>query len=71
VEEAKRTLDQARRKPLYTEAWNLANVELPHFYLHEEPYTAAAAKALQDYQPSKMGALHYHSGGFRTAYMAA
>jgi peptide/nickel transport system substrate-binding protein len=70
VEEAKRTLDQARRKALYTEAWNLANVELPHFYLHEEPYTAAAAKALQGYQPSMMGALHYHGGGLRTAYMA-
>ncbi|MGH8069368.1 MAG: ABC transporter substrate-binding protein [Candidatus Entotheonellia bacterium] len=70
VEEAKRTLDQARRKALYTEAWNLANVELPHFYLHEEPYTAAAAKSLRGYQPSQMGALHYHGGGLRTAYMA-
>jgi peptide/nickel transport system substrate-binding protein len=70
VEEAKRTLDVARRKALYAEAWNIANIELPHFYLHEEPYTAAGAKALRGYQPAMMGALHYHGGGFRTAYMA-
>jgi peptide/nickel transport system substrate-binding protein len=70
VDEAKRTLDVARRKALYAEAWNIANVELPHFYLHEEPYTAAAAKSLRGYQPSQMGALHYHGGGLRTAYMA-
>jgi ABC-type transport system substrate-binding protein len=70
VEAAKRTLDVAQRKALYAEAWNLANVELPHFYLHEEPYTAAAAKTLQGYRPGMTGALHYHGGGFRTAYMA-
>ena len=35
VEEAKRTLDPARRKELYTEAWNIVNVELPFFYLHQ------------------------------------
>ena len=35
VEEAKRTLDPARRKALYTEGWNIVNVELPHFHLHE------------------------------------
>jgi ABC-type transport system substrate-binding protein len=64
-------MDQARRKELYTEAWNLVNTELPHFYLHEEVYTSAAAKALQGYQPSMMGALHYHGGGLRTAYMGA
>ena len=26
VEEAKRTLDRAKRKELYTEAWNIVNV---------------------------------------------
>ena len=40
VEEAKRTLDQARRKELYTEAWNIVNVELPHFHLHDLPMTS-------------------------------
>jgi peptide/nickel transport system substrate-binding protein len=45
VEEAKRTLDQARRKELYTEAWNIVNVELPFFYLHEITQTSAATKA--------------------------
>jgi peptide/nickel transport system substrate-binding protein len=69
IEEAKRTLDPERRKVLYTEAWNLVNVELPHFYLHEEVYTSAATKDLRGYQPNRMGALHYHGGGLRTAYM--
>jgi peptide/nickel transport system substrate-binding protein len=71
VDEAKRILDPARRKELYTEAWNIVNTELPYFYLHEEVYTAVAAKALQGYQPGKMGALHYQGGGLRTAYIAA
>ena len=69
VEEAKRTLDSARRKELYTEAWNLVTVELPFFYLHEVVNTSAADKKLRGYQPGKAGALHYHGGGFRTAYM--
>jgi peptide/nickel transport system substrate-binding protein len=69
IEEAKRTLDPARRKALYTEAWNLVNVELPHFYLHEEVYTSAATKELRGYQPNRLGALHYQGGGFRTAYI--
>jgi peptide/nickel transport system substrate-binding protein len=69
VEEAKRTLDPARRKELYTEAWNLVNIELPHFYLHELPFTSAAVKALQDYQPGSAGALTYQGGGLRTAYI--
>ena len=46
VEEAKRTLDPARRKELYTEAWNLVTVELPFFYLHEVVNTSAADKKL-------------------------
>jgi peptide/nickel transport system substrate-binding protein len=71
VEEAKRTLDQARRKELYTEAWNIVNVELPFFYLHEVTQTSAAAKTLQGYRPGKMGALHYQGGGLRTAYLEA
>ena len=69
IEEAKRTLDPERRKALYAEAWNLVNVELPHFYLHEEVYTSAAAKTLQGYQPGRMGAVHYQGGGLRTVYM--
>ena len=69
VEEAKRTLDSARRKELYTEAWNIVNVELPFFYLHEVVNTSAADKKLRGYLPGKAGAIHYHGGGFRTAYM--
>jgi peptide/nickel transport system substrate-binding protein len=69
IEEAKRTLDPARRKTLYAEAWNIVTDELPHFYLHEEVYTSAATKAVQGYQPGQMGAVHYHGGGLRGAYM--
>ena len=71
VEEAKRTLDPARRKELYTEAWHIVTVELPFFYLHEVIDTSAADKQLRGYSPSKTGALHYYGGGFRTAYIAA
>jgi peptide/nickel transport system substrate-binding protein len=70
MEEAKRTLDTARRKELYTEGWNIVNVELPHFYLHEETQTSAATKDLRGYQPGSAGALTYYGGGFRTAYIA-
>jgi peptide/nickel transport system substrate-binding protein len=71
VEEAKRTLDPARRKELYTEAWNIVNVELPFFYLHEVTNTSAAAKTLRGYQPGSAGALHYRGGGLRAAYLEA
>jgi peptide/nickel transport system substrate-binding protein len=71
VEEAKRTLDLARRKALYTEGWNIVNVELPFFYLHEFTQTSAADKKLQDYQPGSAGALAYHGGGLRAAYLEA
>jgi peptide/nickel transport system substrate-binding protein len=71
VEEAKRTLDPARRKELYTEAWNLVNVELPFFYLHEITQTSAAVKTLWGYQPGSAGAVSYQGGGLRTAYIAS
>ena len=71
VEEAKRTLDPARRKALYTEGWNIVNVELPHFHLHEVVITSAAAKAVRGYQPGVTGSFSYHGGGIRTAYIKA
>jgi peptide/nickel transport system substrate-binding protein len=71
VEEAKRTLDLARRKALYTEGWNIVNVELPFFYLHEFTQTSAADKKLQGYQPGSAGALAYRGGGLRAAYLEA
>jgi peptide/nickel transport system substrate-binding protein len=70
VEEAKRTVDMARRKELYTEAQNIINVELPHFHLHDVVRTSAADKMLQGYQPGLAGALTYQGGGLRTAYIA-
>jgi peptide/nickel transport system substrate-binding protein len=69
LDEAKRTLEPQRRTEMYTEAWNIVNDELPHYYLHEEVYTSAAAKDLRGYEPSRMGALQYHGGGFRAAYI--
>ena len=71
LEEAKRTLDPARRKELYTVAWSIVNVELPHFHLHEVTQTSAAVKTLKGYQPSAVGALTYQGGGVRTAYIEA
>ena len=70
VEEAKRITDPARRKELYTEAWNIVWVELPFYYMHEIPQTSAAVKGLQGYQPGSSGAVTYQGGGLRTAYMA-
>jgi peptide/nickel transport system substrate-binding protein len=69
VEEAKRTVDMARRKELYTEAQNIINVELPHFHLHDVVRTSAAVKELRGYQPGLGGALTYQGGGLRTAYL--
>src|SRR5262249_39553662 len=69
VEEAKRTLDAARRKELYTTAWNIVTVELPHFSPHEVPITSAGPKDLRGYQPGGTGAFTYHGGGIRTAYI--
>jgi len=69
VEEAKRTLDPARRKELYTEAWNIVNVELPHFHLHELTMTSAAAKQVQGYQPCVVGPFTHRGGGIRATYI--
>jgi len=71
VEEAKRTLDPARRKELYTEAWNIINVELPHFHLHQLIATSVAAKEVKGYIPCMVSPFTYHGGGIRTAYIEA
>ena len=71
VEEAKRTLDPARRKELYTEAWNIVNVELPHFHLHQLTATSVAAKEVKGYTPCVVSPFTYRGGGIRTAYIEA
>jgi peptide/nickel transport system substrate-binding protein len=71
VEEAKRTLDQGRRKELYTEAWNIVNVELPHFHLHELTTTSVVAKQVKGYEPCVLAPFTYRGGGIRTAYIEA
>jgi peptide/nickel transport system substrate-binding protein len=68
VDEAKRVRDPAKRKELYTEAWNVVNEELPHFHLHELTMTSAATKDLQGYQPCDVAPFTYSGGGIRTAY---
>jgi len=71
VEEAKRTMDVARRKELYTEAQNIINSELPHFHLHDVVRIQAAVKNLKGYEPGSGGAVTYQGGGLRTAYLAS
>ena len=71
ITEAKRTLDPARRKALYTEGWGIVNVELPHFHLHEVVLTSAAAKEIRGYRPGATGSFTYQGGGIRTAYIEA
>ena len=71
LEEAKKTLDPALRKELYTEVWNINNIELAQFQLHEVTHTSAAVKAVQGYRPSAVGALTYQGGGVRTTYIKA
>jgi peptide/nickel transport system substrate-binding protein len=71
LEEAKKTLDPARRKELYTEVWNINNVELAQFQLHEVTHASAAVKEVQGYRPSAVGALTYQGGGVRTTYIKA
>src|SRR5712691_8831135 len=71
VEEAKRTLDPAKRKELYTEAWNIVNVELPHFHLHQLTATSVAAKEVKGYTPCAVSPFTYSGGGIRTAYIEA
>lgn len=71
LEEAKRIVDKGKRKELYTEVWNIVNVELPQFHLHETTVVAAALKTVQGYKPGSMGAYAYHGGGMRTAYIKA
>jgi peptide/nickel transport system substrate-binding protein len=71
VEEARRTLDTAKRKELYTEAWNIVNVELPHFHLHELTTTSVAARQVKGYQPCVLAPFTHRAGGIRTAYIEA
>ncbi len=68
VEEAKRILDPAKRKELYTEAWQIVDDELPHFHLHELTMTTAAAKELKGYRPCVVAPYTWSGGGIRTAY---
>jgi len=70
VEEAKRIADPAKRRELYTEAWNIVHEELPQFHLHELSAVSAAHKSVQGYQPADVAAFTYHQGGVRTAYIA-
>jgi len=56
---------------LYTEAWNIVNVELPHFHLHELTTTSVAAKQVKGYEPCVLAPFTHRRGGIRTAYIEA
>ncbi len=68
VEEAKRILDPAKRKNLYTDAWKVVNEEIPHFHLHELTMTTAAVKDLKGYEPCVVAPYTWSGGGIRTAH---
>jgi ABC-type transport system substrate-binding protein len=70
IEEAKRVVDPAKRRELYTEAWNIVHEELPQFHLHELTMVSAASKSVKDYEPSVVAPFTYRQGGIRTAYIA-
>ncbi len=69
IEEAKRTADQAKRRELYTEGWNIVHEELPQFHLHELSMVSAAHKSVKGYEPSAVAPFTYRQGGIRTAYI--
>jgi ABC-type transport system substrate-binding protein len=71
VEEARRTVEPAKRIAMYTEAWNIVNVELPHFHLHELTTTSVAARQVKGYEPCVLAPFTYRGGGIRTAYIEA
>jgi ABC-type transport system substrate-binding protein len=71
IEEAKRTREPAKRRELYTEAWQIVNDELPQFHLHELSMVSAAHKSVRDYEPCVVAPFTYRSGGVRTAYIEA
>src|SRR5262245_12743832 len=48
---------------MYTEAWNIVNVELPHFHLHELTTTSVAARQVKGYQPCALAPFTYRGGG--------
>ncbi|MEE8302973.1 MAG: ABC transporter substrate-binding protein, partial [Candidatus Tectomicrobia bacterium] len=68
VEDALRIVDPAKRKELYTEAWQIVNDELAQFHLHELTMTSAAVKELKGYRPCVVAPFTHSGGGIRTAY---
>lgn len=68
IEEARLTLDIAKRKELYTEVDGIVNDEAALIYCHAVPLTSAGVKRLKGYQPAIAGPHSWSGGGVRTAY---
>jgi peptide/nickel transport system substrate-binding protein len=62
-------IEEAKRRELYTEAWNIVHEELPQFHLHELSMVSAASKSVKDYEPCLVSPFTYRQGGIRTAYI--
>ncbi len=69
IEESKRTPDQAKRRELYTEGWNIVHEELPQFHLHELSMISVAHKSVKGYEPCVVAPFTYSGGGIRSAYI--
>lgn len=70
IEEARVTLDRAKRMELYAEVDSIVNDEAALIYSHAVPLTSAGVKRLQGYAPAIAGPHSYAGGGVRTAYFA-
>ncbi len=71
TEEAVGTRELAKRQELYAEAWRIVTDEIPHFHLHELPFTSAAAKEVKGYRPCVVAPYTWSGGGIRTTYIEA
>ncbi|MGE0223273.1 MAG: ABC transporter substrate-binding protein [Acetobacteraceae bacterium] len=68
IEEARLTLDENKRKELYTEVDSIMNDEAAIIYSHAVPLTSAGVKRLKGYAPAIAGPFTWHGGGVRTAW---
>lgn len=69
IEEARLSLDKARRKEIYTEIDGIVNDEAALIYTHAVPLTSAGVKRLQGYAPAIAGPHSWSGGGIRSAWL--
>ena len=68
IDEARLTLDKAKRLELYTEVEGIINDDCAIIYTHAVPLTSAGTKKLQGYKPAFAGPFSIAGGGIRTAH---